>query len=165
MGDDIWKSDDNMAGVEAIGSGPVDTADECLPPGTDDNSYSQIKVSNGRPLDGVDVVLPIDGEDSDWFGAPPTGNGKAKLVNGLNAIDGSVISFYDLSYRIEVRSQSRGCSCRKESQYILKNVRYVFHDLHFCCNGGLSITHVYHSAGRARISLLPTIILQYYSFR
>ena len=124
MGDDIWKSDNSVTGVEAQSD-----ADQRLPasPINSQALGSPSKVPNGagQPLNGRDVVLSIDGENSCSFGAPLKVNGKVKLVNGLGAINGSVISFRDLSYRIEVRARSRGCSCRKESQYILKNVRYV----------------------------------------
>lgn len=45
--------------------------------------------------------------------------------SGLRAINGSVISFRDVSYRVDVRSRTKCCSCQKEPQFILKNVRLV----------------------------------------
>ena len=69
-------------------------------------------------------VIPIDCDESKPSGRDD-GKTSGPINHGLGSVAGSTVSFRDLSYQIETRVRSAGCSCRKESQYILKNARFV----------------------------------------
>jgi hypothetical protein len=134
MGDDEGKSAEQV-GLKSDSNGLTEvlptqpsSVDQSLPAGIVGTPF---KVLNGasQALSVGDVVLPIDGEDSKLSGISVEENGKTKKpLSGLRTINGAVISFCDVGYSVEVRTRSRGCTCRTNSQFILKNVRYVWLD-------------------------------------
>jgi hypothetical protein len=133
MGDiDLWKSDDGaLTKVEGITDEQQDHAGRSTPHPervslAGSRTCLSTKVSNGAgcTVDAGEVVIPIDCDESkpsDKDQGKPSG----PINQGLSSVTGFTISFRDLSYQIETTVRTGGCSCRKESQYILQNVRFV----------------------------------------
>jgi hypothetical protein len=127
MGDDKGKGAEEI-GLEAVDDGSTDvpltqpsSVDQSSPAGIV-GSPSKVPNGSGQLLNVGEVVLSIDGDNSESSGVSTEGNGKTeKPLSGLNVINGAVISFHNVSYSVDIRP--RCCSCRKESQPILKNAR------------------------------------------
>jgi len=95
-----------------------------------------LRAAAGRESDGRQTTAVVDKASSSTVVFIPPENGKlghSPLLNSssriLQAIDGAVISFRDVSYHVQKTVRTGACRCRNEPKRILNNVRSVLVEL------------------------------------
>jgi len=93
-----------------------------------------LRAAAGRESDGRQTTAVVDKASTVVFIPPENGKlGHSPLLNSssriLQAIDGAVISFRDVSCHVQKTVRTGACRCRKEPKRILNNVRSVLVEL------------------------------------